>query len=84
MPRKNHIVTISAILLFAVTGYAQDTSIRPFRASVPDEALSDLRRRIAATRWPEKETVNDATAGRATAKKRRWSGPGHYPAYDHV
>ena len=31
-------------------------AVRPFRIAVPDEALTDLRRRIAATRWPEKET----------------------------
>ncbi len=30
-------------------------AIRPFRIDVPDEALIDLRRRLAATRWPERE-----------------------------
>jgi Epoxide hydrolase N terminus len=39
------------------------TEIRPFHVDVPDEALDDLRRRIAATRWPEKETVADDTQG---------------------
>jgi len=33
--------------------------IRPFHVDIPDEALEDLRRRIAATNWPEKETVAD-------------------------
>ena len=33
-------------------------SIRPFRVNVPEEALVDLRRRIAATQWPDRETVN--------------------------
>jgi pimeloyl-ACP methyl ester carboxylesterase len=42
---------------------ADDMSIRPFRVDVPEAALVDLRRRIAATRWPEKETVADATQG---------------------
>jgi pimeloyl-ACP methyl ester carboxylesterase len=42
---------------------AQDTSIRPFRIDVPDEALVDLRRRIAATRWPDRETVADQSQG---------------------
>jgi pimeloyl-ACP methyl ester carboxylesterase len=37
--------------------------IRPFTVEVPEEQLDDLRRRIAATRWPEKETVTDATQG---------------------
>jgi pimeloyl-ACP methyl ester carboxylesterase len=40
-----------------------DNAIRPFRVSVPDEALVDLRRRVAATRWPERETVTDTTQG---------------------
>ena len=41
------------------------TAIRPFEVDVPEEELADLRRRIAATRWPEKETVGDPSAGRA-------------------
>ena len=40
-----------------------DTSIRPFRIDVPQEALDDLRRRVAATRWPERETVADQSQG---------------------
>ncbi|SDX30573.1 Pimeloyl-ACP methyl ester carboxylesterase [Geodermatophilus africanus] len=39
------------------------TAIRPFHADVPEEALTDLRRRIAATRWPEAETVPDHSQG---------------------
>jgi pimeloyl-ACP methyl ester carboxylesterase len=42
---------------------AEDKSIRPFRVNISEEAITDLRRRIAATRWPEKETVADATQG---------------------
>jgi pimeloyl-ACP methyl ester carboxylesterase len=37
--------------------------IRPFHFDIPDEALDDLRRRIAATQWPEKETVPDESQG---------------------
>jgi len=37
--------------------------IRPFRVNFPDDALVDLRRRIAATRWPDKETVADPSQG---------------------
>jgi pimeloyl-ACP methyl ester carboxylesterase len=40
-----------------------DHEIRPFRVQVPDSALAALRRRIAATRWPDRETVGDQTQG---------------------
>ena len=39
------------------------TAIRPFRVRFPDAALVDLKRRVEATRWPEKETVGDTTQG---------------------
>jgi pimeloyl-ACP methyl ester carboxylesterase len=38
-------------------------AIRPFKVHFSDEALADMKRRIAATRWPEKETVTDQTQG---------------------
>jgi pimeloyl-ACP methyl ester carboxylesterase len=38
-------------------------SIRPFRYEAPESELIELRRRVAATRWPEKETVNDTSQG---------------------
>ena len=38
-------------------------TIRPFQVNVPDSELADLRRRIQATRWPERETVADASQG---------------------
>jgi pimeloyl-ACP methyl ester carboxylesterase len=41
----------------------EGTSIRPFGVKVSDEALADLRRRIQATRWPDKETVADRSQG---------------------
>jgi pimeloyl-ACP methyl ester carboxylesterase len=37
--------------------------IRPFRMNVPEAELADLRRRILATKWPDRETVSDATQG---------------------
>src|SRR6202048_2342650 len=37
--------------------------IRPFRVDVPEEQLDDLRRRVLATRWPDRETVSDASQG---------------------
>src|SRR3954462_15952801 len=42
---------------------ASGTAIRPFHFNASDEALADLRRRIVATRWPDKETVADASQG---------------------
>jgi hypothetical protein len=45
-----------------VTGLAQD-AIRPFRYTASDTALADLRRRILATKWAEKETVSDQSQG---------------------
>jgi pimeloyl-ACP methyl ester carboxylesterase len=53
------------------------TGIRPFHVDVPDSALDDLRRRIAETQWPEKETVPDDSQGvpLATMQKlaRHWA-----------
>jgi pimeloyl-ACP methyl ester carboxylesterase len=46
-----------------VTPTPDDVSIRPFRIEVPDDAIADLRRRLAATRLPSKETVTDASQG---------------------
>jgi pimeloyl-ACP methyl ester carboxylesterase len=42
---------------------AEDTAIRPFTFHASQTALDELRRRIAATRWPEKETVADSSQG---------------------
>ena len=42
---------------------ASETKIRPFRADMPEEAIADLRRRIAAARWPSKELVADRSQG---------------------
>jgi len=42
---------------------SNETEIRPFRADMPDEAIADLRQRIAVTRWPTKELVADRSQG---------------------
>jgi len=47
---------------------AEDSSVRPFSVHVPQTALDDLRRRIAATRWPDKETVPDPSQGAQLAQ----------------
>jgi pimeloyl-ACP methyl ester carboxylesterase len=41
----------------------ETTDVRPFRVDVPQEALDDLRRRIASTRWPSSELVDDRSQG---------------------
>jgi pimeloyl-ACP methyl ester carboxylesterase len=56
---------------------SDDKAIRPFKFSASKEALADMRKRIAATRWPDKETVTDASQGvqLATVQKlaRYWA-----------
>jgi pimeloyl-ACP methyl ester carboxylesterase len=44
-------------------GNVQDEAIRPFKFHASEEALTDLRRRIAATKWPSPELVSDASQG---------------------
>jgi pimeloyl-ACP methyl ester carboxylesterase len=41
----------------------ETTGIRPFHVNVPEAELTDLRRRIKATKWPERETVTDSSQG---------------------
>src|SRR5918995_1373867 len=41
----------------------EEAAVRPFRIDVPEEDLLDLRQRILATRWPERETVADESQG---------------------
>src|SRR5688572_15431067 len=80
---KRQLVGSMAVLfvglsVFAMANYAQpsaptrpaaeDRSIRPFTVQVPQAALDDLRRRINATRWPDKETVADRSQGTQLAK----------------
>jgi pimeloyl-ACP methyl ester carboxylesterase len=56
-------VGASSLLPAAVRAAATDTAIRPFRVDIPEAAIVDLRRRIAATRWPDRETVKDGSQG---------------------
>src|SRR3974377_177932 len=46
----------------------KDQAIRPFKVKIPEAELVDLRRRISATRWPDKETVADQSQGAQLAK----------------
>src|SRR4051794_32978600 len=56
-PQKEHHMAV------IVDRPAGDTTLRQFTIDIPDADLEDLRARIAATRWPEKETVKDRSQG---------------------
>jgi pimeloyl-ACP methyl ester carboxylesterase len=77
--------------LLAASGQAQNTqskqvqnadkdAIRPFHINISDEQLADLRRRVSATKWPERETVGDATQGVQLATMQKLA---HYWATDY-
>ena len=55
--------TEEAVVAQATRQTAGNTSIRPFTYHATDAELNELRRRIKATRWPEKETVADTSQG---------------------
>jgi len=59
------IAVASSASLFALdlAAAAPSDAIRSFRVAVPEEDLADLRRRLAATRWPDPETVSDRSQG---------------------
>jgi pimeloyl-ACP methyl ester carboxylesterase len=57
-----------------------DAAIRPFRVDVPAAKLADLRRRIAATQWPDQETVTDNSQGAPLATTQKLA---HYWATDY-
>jgi hypothetical protein len=45
------------------TGSSGNAAVRPFNVGFPETELTDLRRRVNATRWPERETVTDDSQG---------------------
>jgi pimeloyl-ACP methyl ester carboxylesterase len=59
------VATVEVARMFGLSpaSAAETDAIRPFRIDVPDQDLVDLRRRLAATRWPDKETVTDDSQG---------------------
>jgi pimeloyl-ACP methyl ester carboxylesterase len=62
------ITAAGALFTSPLATAASSDAIRPFRINVPEADLVDLRRRIAATRWPDRETVNDRSQGIQLAK----------------
>jgi pimeloyl-ACP methyl ester carboxylesterase len=77
------VITTGALALLTLPGFSQNlpdnakssAAIRPFHVQVPQAQLTDLRRRILATRWPGKETVTDQSQGVQLA---RLQGLVHY------
>lgn len=65
-------VATSAVSLLPRSAFAavSDTSVRPFIANIPQEDIDDLRQRIVHTRWPDMETVGDASQGPQLANVR--------------
>jgi pimeloyl-ACP methyl ester carboxylesterase len=61
-------VGVSSLIATSARAAAEDGSIRPFHVNIPQDQLTDLRRRVLATRWPERETVTDRSQGVQLAK----------------
>ncbi|MBP1222494.1 epoxide hydrolase family protein [Flavobacterium sp. 1355] len=65
----SNIIATGALILATATGFAQNKnaenpeSIRPYHISVSKEAITELKERVNATRWPEQETVTDQSQG---------------------
>jgi pimeloyl-ACP methyl ester carboxylesterase len=55
--------TLAALVERVGSGGPGGPAIRPFRVGFPDSALAELRQRVRSTRWPDQETVSDATQG---------------------
>jgi pimeloyl-ACP methyl ester carboxylesterase len=71
------VVSALAVALDRATPAAAQSgpaAVRPFHIDVPAAELADLKRRIAATRWPERETVKDRTQGVQLATMQKLAG----------
>ena len=65
---------VAGTLTFQSGAAAEDRSIRPFEVSISEDALVDLRARVASTRWPDKETVTDHSQGVQLARLQELVG----------
>jgi pimeloyl-ACP methyl ester carboxylesterase len=73
VPLVPALIATVCVSLLGGTAFAQskaDPSIRPFKYHAPEKALADLRRRIAATKWPPQEVVTDTSQGVRLATMR--------------
>jgi pimeloyl-ACP methyl ester carboxylesterase len=85
LDRRGFLATSAAVgaatlLPAAARAGVEGDAIRPFRIDVPEEQLVDLRRRVLATRWPDKETVGDRSQGTQLANLQelvRYWGSGY-------
>jgi pimeloyl-ACP methyl ester carboxylesterase len=77
--KKDRTMSPATLQLDAVPQTAT-AEIRPFHVKVLEEQLVDLRRRVAATKWPERELVSDATQGVQLATMQKLA---HYWATDY-
>ncbi|MEI9949019.1 MAG: epoxide hydrolase family protein [Pseudomonadota bacterium] len=64
------LVVLAVSVRAGAQGAPDDKAIRPFQFHAREEVLADMRRRIAATKWPESETVTDASQGVQLATMR--------------
>ena len=75
-PNRRNFLAFSAaasaagVLSSKLQAETEDGAIRPFRIDVPEKEIVDLRQRIAATKWPDRETASDATQGVQLATMR--------------
>src|SRR5262245_21388062 len=61
--QKEHLMTQPGATLHFSKQAAGKNAIRAFHVNIPEAELTELRRRIKATKWPERETVTDASQG---------------------
>lgn len=84
LTRRDFVATLAAagavsMLPGTLRAAAGGDAVRPFSITVPEEALIDLRRRLAATRWADRELVADQSQGVQLATMqalvRYWAAP---------
>ena len=59
------VATAASLFPSQLVAASAGDAIRPFRVNIPEAQLADLRRRVAATRLPDRETVDDGSQGPA-------------------
>src|SRR5579871_4290525 len=68
------VASASSLLSEHPAAAIENTSIRPFRFEASEEALDELRRRVSATQWPDRETVTDQSQGPQLATLQKLAG----------